>query len=132
VRADLRIQRAAPPAKTSKTKPKELPPTPVCGVEGFAGSSVLVGLVDGVGDGFAVSEAEGVPFAVTVGELTGGAVTTLVAVGLGPAVGVVPSFFTRMLMTPAASTPAIAKARSLWLLLMANPPHESQWCDSIA
>jgi len=94
--------------------PNELPATPVCGVDGFEGSSVFVGFTLGLLDGVGLSDADGVCSAVTVGELlTGGAVTMLDGVGLPCAVGVDGEFFTKMLMTPAASTPAIANARSL-------------------
>jgi hypothetical protein len=117
---------------SSKTRPNELPPTPVFGVDGLDGSSVLVGDADGLADGDADFETDGDPFAVTVGEVIGEAVTMLLGDSLGLAVGVVPWFFTRMLTTPATSTPTIAKARSFCPLLMSNPPRESQWCDSIA
>jgi hypothetical protein len=98
-----------------KTNPNEPRPTPVCGVEGFAGSADFVGETVGVGDAdFDVEgEVEGVCFAVTVGEGERGvAVTIVLGDALGPAVGVVLWFFTRMLTTPATRTPAIAKARS--------------------
>jgi hypothetical protein len=100
-------------------------------VEGFAGSSVFVGFTEGEAD--AVGDGDLVPCAVAVGVGESGvAVTIVVGDVLGPAVGVVLWFLTKMLTTPAARTPAIAKARSFWPLLMATPPHESQRCDSIA
>ena len=90
----------------------------------------MLGETLGLLEGLAVFDGDAL--AVTVGDdVVGGAVTTVLGDCVGFAVGVVPWFFTKMLMTPAARTPAIAKARSLWPLLMADPPHESQQCDSI-